>query len=415
MKRLVCLSVVVAVMIGVFSLGQMAFAAEKIRINYWSLMSASDKEVMDLMIEEFNKAHSDIEVYSSVASFDNYYQQLTAAMASGKAPDVAIMHTRSIPAYDSEKLMYTLDDVLETYGFKAEDYIGIAWEGGVVNGKRWTIPLDVIIALVNFYNKDIFEKAGITAPPQMGQELIDVAAKIKEATGVWGLDIPLTADPIRLYRYWFSALRQQGGRLLNDDETQAAFNTPEGVKALQFWIDLIYTKQVAAGSDMGLEGFQFGKVGMMLHGIWNSNAFNNTEGLNWDIGPMPSLFDNSNHAFFSNSHNWAFPKNKDTSPEKFDAALKFVKWMSENSLPWGKVARMVPARRSVIESEEYKALPWAAPLLAQVEDAAFPPQIKETAQMQDAIIKYLQMAITGEISAEEAMANAEKEVNKILK
>jgi multiple sugar transport system substrate-binding protein len=298
---------------------------------------------------------------------------------------------------------------------KAEDYIDIAWNGGVVNGTRWAIPLDVIIALVIFYNKDIFEQAGITAPPQTGEELVEVASKIKESTGVWGFDVPTTDDPFRLYRYWFSAFSQLGGSLLTEDQKQAAFNTPEGVKALQFWVDLIHKHKVSSGQAMGVEGFQFGKVGMLLHGIWNSNAFNKTEGLNWDIGPMPSIFDNGNRAFFSNSHNWIFPKSKDSSPEKFEKAFEFVMWMSENSLPWGEVARMVPARRAVIESVEYKALPWAEPLLMQAEDAAFPPQIKQTAQMQDIIVKYLQMTSVAEITPEEALERAEKEVNKILK
>ena len=413
MKRIVCLVMSLACMLAVVT--PLTFAEDKLRINYWSLMNGSDKEVMDEMITEFNKTHPDMEVYSSVASFDNYYQQLTAAMAAGKGPDVAIVHTRSIPAYASEKLMYTLDDILSKYGVSGDQYIDMAWEGGVVNGKRWAIPLDVIIALVNFYNKDVYEKAGISAPPQSGQELMDAAQKIKEATGVWGFEVPINEDPIRLYRYWFSAFRQLGGHLLTEDQKKAAFNTPEGVKALQFWVDFVQKYELAAQNDIGVEGFQFGKVGMLLHGIWNSNAFNNTEGLNWDIGPMPSLFDNGNRAFFSNSHNWVFPKSKDTSPEKFEKAVEFVLWMSENSLPWGKVARMVPARRSVIESDDYKSLPWASTLLAQAEDAAFPPQIKQTAQMQDVIIKYLQMAIVAKISPEDALAQAEKEVNKVLR
>ena len=79
MRRLiVCVVVSLAVILGVVTVGfsRLAVAEDKMRLNYWSLMNASDKEVMDEMIAEFNRTHTDVEVYSSVASFDNYYQQL---------------------------------------------------------------------------------------------------------------------------------------------------------------------------------------------------------------------------------------------------------------------------------------------------------------------------------------------------
>ena len=415
MKKVVCFVLLFAVMAGVLTVGfsQFAFAEDKIKINYWILMGASDKEAMDQMVAEFNATHPDVEVYSSVATFDSYYQQLTAAMAAGKGPDVATMHTRSIPAYASEKLMYPIDELIEKNGVGQKDFIDIAWEGGVVKGKRWAIPLDVIIAMVEFYNTDLFAKAGLTGTPQNGAELIEYAKKVNEATGEWGFEVPLTG--MRLYRYWYSAFKQLGGSLLTEDYKKAAFNTPEAVKALQFWVDFIHKHQLAPDKALEDEGFRLGKVGLILDGIWMSNGFNQTEGLNWNLGAMPSVFDNGNRAFFSNSHNFVFPKPKKADPKRFEKAVEFALWLTENSLTWGKVARMVPARRSVIESDDYLALPWAKPLLSQVEDAAFPPQVKQTAQLQDILMKYLEMAIVAKISPEEAMMKAETEVNKIMK
>jgi multiple sugar transport system substrate-binding protein len=416
MQKRICLGFVLTCLcvMAVFGPGKSVCAAEKMRINYWILMAGSDKEVMDLMVAEFNKTHPDVEVYSWVTSFDNYYQQLTAAMAAGQGPDVATMHTRNIPSYASDKLMYPIDEIVAKYGLKNTDFIEAAWQGGVVNGKRWAIPIDVIIAMVEFYNKDLFAKAGITTIAQTGEELLAQARKLKEATGAWGFEVPLTG--IRLYRYWYSAFSQLGGQLLTPDFKKAAFNTPDGVKALQFWVDFIHKEKLAPDAAMGNEGegFRFGKLACTLDGVWISNGLNATQGLNWDIGSMPSIFNNGNRAFFSNSHNWAFPKSKGTSPEKFQKAFEFALWMSEHSLPWGEKARMLPARKAVIDSPEYKALPWSAALLAQSKDASYPPQIKQTGQMQDILIKYLEMAIVAKITPAEALQTAEAEVNKIL-
>jgi multiple sugar transport system substrate-binding protein len=389
-------------------------AAEKVSLKYWTLFGGSDGEIMDLMVKKFNSENPNIYVDFSITVWENYYNQLTAAIAGGDPPDIAIVHTRNLPAFASEKLLYTLDEYLAKAGLSERDFHQLAWKGGSIQGKRYALPLDIIVAMVLFYNKDMYAAAGISGSPKDGAEFIAHAKKIREATGDWGAFVPLTG--FLLYRYWYSALYQNGGAMLTDDYKQAVLNSSKGVEALQYWVDAVYKHKVSPERPLGEgEGFRFGKVGMQLDGIWNVNGFRQQENLNWDLFPMPALFRPGDRSFFSNSHNFILPRPKNEDKARVEAAVKFIIWMSENSIIWSDKAGMVSARKSVIDSPEFKKLPYMTDLIKQIDYAKYPPPIKETLQLQDAIIKALEFAMAQKKTAKQALDDAAAEINAMLK
>ncbi|MGQ9628990.1 MAG: ABC transporter substrate-binding protein [bacterium] len=399
----------------IFLLALLAVPMEaKVTLKYWTLFTGPDGETMKFMVDKFNAENPNIYVDFSITNWENYYNQLTAAIAGGNAPDVAIVHTRNLPAFASERILYAIDEEVAKAGLSEKDFIPVAWKGGSIGGKRYALPLDVIIAMVLYYNTDMFNRAGLSSPPQNGVEYIDYAKKIKATTGNWGALIPLRG--FTLYRHWFSGLYQNGGQLLSDDLKRAAFNTPAGVEALSFWVDAVYKHKISPDRDLGEgEGFRFGKVGMELDGIWQVSAFRSQENLSFALASIPPFFKSDNRSFFSNSHNFVFPKPRREDKERLSAAIEFASWLSGNSLIWAERAGQVPARLSVIQSQAYKELPYAQSLLEQVNYAKYPPAIKETSQVQDAIIKALEFAMARKMAPAEALASAEKEVNAILK
>jgi len=389
--------------------------AAKVELKYWSLFGGPDGEVMKSMVGEFNSEHENIFVDFNITKWDNYYAQLTAAIAGGNAPDIAIAHTRNLPAFASEKLLYTLDEALAKKGLGQSKFIPLAWKGGAIGGKRYALPLDIIIAMVLYYNKDHFQTAGLKAEePKDGAELIANAKKLQNTGAKWGLDVPLTG--FRLYRYWFSALNQNGDQLLSDDLKKAAFNTDGGVEALQFWVDAVYKHKVGSDRSLGEgEGFKFGTAAMAFDGIWMARGFDAQEGLNWDLFPMPALFKPGNRSFFSNSHNFILPKPKRLSEARRDAAVTFIMWMSDNSLTWSAEGHMVSARKDIVEKPEFKQLAFMDRLPKQAEYAKYPPPIKQTGEVQNAVIKALEFAMAQKKTPAQALKDAEDEVNKILK
>jgi multiple sugar transport system substrate-binding protein len=414
-KRIViCLLALLVATSFVFATGQgEGKAAAKVQqIKYWALFGGSDSEIMELMVKNANAALPNIQTEVTFVT-QNYYPQLSAAIAGGTPPDVAISHTRNLPAMASEQLLYTWDEALAKRGISEKDFVPIAWNGGSINGKRYGVPLDVIVGIVNFYNTDLYGKAGLKDEPKSGAEFVSYAKKIKEATGVWGTNIPLT--DILLYRYWFSGMYQDGGTLLTPDLKKAAFNSPSGIKSLQFWVDGIYKDKISSDKPMGEgEGFRFGKLGMWLEGVWNINALRQQQNLKWDVFPMLQLFKPGARNYFANSHNFILPRPKNVDTARRDAAVNFVMWMSENTYPWGEKAGMLVARKKVQDDPKYQAYPYMKALITQANDATYPPNIKATNEVQSALYKHLEAAMAQKKTVQQALADAEAEVNKIL-
>src|SRR5690606_13083568 len=100
-----------------------------------------------------------------------------------------------------------------------------------------------------YYRTDLLEEAGYTEPPQTWDELVEVAkALTKDVDGdgnidQWGfVSLGLPGQVFNTYTF-FDFLFQNGGQLFNE-EGEPAFNSPEGVEALQFMVDLKNVHQV---------------------------------------------------------------------------------------------------------------------------------------------------------------------------
>ena len=109
----------------------------------------------------------------------------------------------------------------------------VTWDGKKL-GVVFTLSL-----LTTFYNKATFEAEGITAPPKDWVELVGMAKQLtKDGKYGWVLNYGAPEGIGGVASYWMAFLQQAGGTMY-DATGQPAFNTPEGVEALQVMIDLM--------------------------------------------------------------------------------------------------------------------------------------------------------------------------------
>ena len=132
-----------------------------------------------------------------------------------------------------------------------------------------------------FYNKDMFTAAGLQPPTTWAE--ITSAAKALTKSGVYGMafSAPATEEGSWQFEPW---LWGAGGDL-------SKLDSPEVVKALQFWVDLVKdgsaSKSVVqwAQSDLN-DQFMAGKVAMQQNGVWNLGAIEKSK-INFGIVPIP--------------------------------------------------------------------------------------------------------------------------------
>jgi multiple sugar transport system substrate-binding protein len=380
--------------------------AKTVSITFRDLFSGPDSDLMDEMVAKFNELHPHIHVERQLTTWDNYYDQLQLAIGSGQAPDLAVVHTRWLPAFAARNALVPLNEYVQKAGLSSEAFIEAAWNGGFYKDVQYGIPLDIIVSVVLFYNEDLMAQAGIENPPTNMEEFISYAQQIQEKTDAWGVILP---GGYAAYRNFFSTLYQAGASVVNEEGTAANFNNDAGRAALQFWVDLYHKYQVAPlDVTQPLEAFRLGRGGFYVDGVFNSPGLDAQEDLNYGVTTIPAFF-NNNRSFFANSHNFVIPRQRRLDPEKVEAAMEFVNWMVRNTHNWSAVPSLI----EVTETEEVLNSA-RGQVLEQLPDLVYPPALIDIGRVETAIQEAMEAALQGDIDVATALERAEAEVNSIL-
>ena len=219
-----------------------------------------------------------------------------------------------------------------------------AWNLGVVGGKRYGVPMDTHI-LGLYYNTELFEKAGLdpNKPPVNHGRVRRRRQEADHGPEPVGRGHPELRRPGPYGTGW-RFLAQQGGKMFTDDLKKAAFNDAKGKAAFQFMSDLVHVHKVAPPvmTDIN-KAFLTKQAAMILIGPWLINSAMRQEGLKFKTAPMPKIF--GQFAAWGMSHQLVLGKQPDRAKQL--AAMKFMRYMSENSLTWVKGGQ-APARRSIL-------------------------------------------------------------------
>lgn len=198
---------------------------------------------------------------------------LNNAIAAGKgAPDIAQMEYHSVT-------QFALSDALEDLSDRASGYESFyqegTWKGVQVNGKTYGLPIDSGPNAL-FYNKEVFDKAGVTEAPKTWEEFYEAAKKIHAL----GDDYYITSDAgdNSQSTTFMSLVAQAGGTPFKVDGEKVSIDMTgdEGTKkVVDYWqkmLDegLINTK-VTSWSDEWNKGLNDGTIASLVIGAWMPN------------------------------------------------------------------------------------------------------------------------------------------------
>lgn len=383
-------------------------------LSFWNNFSGGDGDFMAAMVEKFNETHPHIKVEVSGVTWDDYYNRLLTSVAGGIGPDVAIMHTTHVPAYANQGMLVPLGEELAKRSIPVEDYVDAPWEALQYNGQQYGIPLDVH-PWVLFYNKDILGSMGLLNAQgefESPDNPADFRALVDElhAAGHYPLSIEYAGGGG--YRGWFALLKQAGGDLFDGQEVLV--NSPEALETLTWWasIPLDYPNLVV-DYDESVALFAQGDAALHFNGVWATGYYEQIENLNFGVVPYPNLYEIE--AGWANSHSFVVPVQRGPiSTEKMDAIIEFTNWMTENSYLWA-LAGHIPVRQSVLDSEEFQALPYRPDYAAQAETAAFLPQHIHILEIETAVSDEVMAAVAGAKSVEDALRTMEQVISNLVR
>jgi multiple sugar transport system substrate-binding protein len=385
-------------------------AQEKETITYFTFSAAPDHlEDLDQMIALFEAANPDIEVKVETVAYADYFTELQTRIAGGNAPDTFELNYENFVTYASKDVLLDLTPSIDAD--VAARYYPNAFEAFQLDGKQFGLPTS-FSNVVLFYNKDLFDAAGVAYPTGdwTWTEEMDAAKKLtNKDADTWGMFAPIS------FHEFYKTAAQNGCSFFGEDGS-VTINQPACVEALEFMVSA-QTEGVQP-SDADLAGvpnedlFKEGKIAMLTSGIWMFSSFAELP-FNWDIALEPGMKQDAHH-FFSN----AAVVSKDT--DHAEAAAKWATFFTSD--PEAAKIRVgasweLPALQDQTLFDSYLAQtpPESREVVFEALDSLVtPPVIEKQQQMQDAVSAVLEQVKLGELTPQEALDQAKTEIEALV-
>jgi multiple sugar transport system substrate-binding protein len=315
---------------------------------------------MQQLVEEFNAGQSDIAVTMNSVRWDDFYRKVPVAVASGKGPDVGVMHQHQLPTAAATGVVVPLDTLAEQFGLREQDFVPAAWQGGVFQGRRFGVPLDVH-PLAMYYNRRAFEQAGLSEPPADADSFADALQRLRGS----GFQHPFWMPTLWPAHFMFGTLVGQfGGGLFAPDASRVTFDSDAGRQAIRWMSGIAHSPNspAAVALDSQWNAFQNGTNAVAWDGIWMLLNIKDVPG-GAGVAPIPRI--GTEQAVWANSHNLVIFGRPKLSADRVQAGMVFIDWLVQHSMRWAEAGQL-PARNSVRESAEFRALPGQAVLARQL-------------------------------------------------
>ena len=379
------------------------------------------------LIKESFTPQTGIEVEYSTLPWTTYVQKNLLAM-KGEAPyDVISNNTEwTLPAWVYADKLLPLNDFIER-DFKIDDFLtgflGICayppgmkvkptgyylnFEDAVFYGVPYWADSQVLL-----YRNDLIE-----TPPKTPEELVELAKKLtKPEENFYGFCLQGAAPGGNdLYDSWYSWLHGWGAEVL-DENLDPAFNTPEGIEASQWVVDL-YRKHKVIPPDFihwtGSQSWDAYKTEMVAMLVF------------WGNTPIPPDLPVAKKTSYS-----LVPVKKRICTRTAGAAFTIPKTCKDPEAAWEYIKwALSPEVRRILVAElgapcvfkheiDWVKEGWNAWAVANTvlrEDIGVSPAIPNLPEVCDAIQKWLSRALLGEISVKEALSKAEPAVKEVMK
>lgn len=327
-------------------------SGKKVQIEYWHVASESfGGQTVKELVKDFNEKHPDIEVVEKYNPdmYKGLTQNLQAAIASGKNPDVVQMGW-SFLNYAAENLKY--QDINQSFesakdpNFLKDNFLpNVLALAQTDDGKQIGVPYSISVPVL-YYNPEIFKAAGLDPanPPKTWNEVKAAAKQIKDNTGNMGFFMQEYADN------WTqqAIIESNGGSMLKKEngKTLAGFDTPEAAEAYQLLADMVQEGTgLHATNEEGFQAYLSGKLGMVCTTIGKRANFEKSAKFEVMAAPFPK-FEGKELKVPAGGNFLMIFSNDDA---KKAAAVEFIKYLEspEALLKWSTGTGYLPPRKGV--------------------------------------------------------------------
>lgn len=299
----------------------------EVRLSGWA-SSPAETALLQSLLYQFTVANPGIIVKYEPITGD-YRQAMLTAIASGTEPDVFYVDIAYFREFAQSGVLLPLDDLMTSTGTTKDMFIPSLMDAFSFDGKVYGIPKD-FNTLGLFYNKDLFDAAGVAYPTDSWTwtDLTNAATALTNLTDaanpVYGFCDPPDAGRFPVF------VIQNGGTIMNSDFTDTNLDSQQAIEAAQFYTDFRTNHIGATPADLG-QGWQgtdfgMGQCAMVYEGGWLIPYMTSSfPGVKYGVSRLPAGPGGKGNMIFTVS--WSISANTKVA----DAAWKVVEFLTNEA------------------------------------------------------------------------------------
>ena len=310
------------------------------------------------LVNAFNISQTEVQVaLSHVPSAQEYRNRLVTEFAAGAPPDVTLMNYRRFAEFAANDMLEPIGPYLDgSEIINREDFYNAAVEAFVWQDSLYCLPQN-ISSLVVYYNRDLFDAAGLDYPADRWDwaEFVDTAVSLtKDIDGDGSIDqygLGIEPSLFRLAPF----IWQNAGPLVDNQERprRLTLTRPPSLAALKWFTDLHNVYHVVPGreEEAGQDSesrFLNGTTAMFLNSRRGVPAYREIKDFAWDVAPLPV---GKQEAGILHSDAYCLSS---TTADK-EAAWKFIEFANsvEGQTIIAHSGRTVPSLIEIAESDAF--------------------------------------------------------------
>jgi multiple sugar transport system substrate-binding protein len=299
----------------------------KVELSFMMWGEPAELTVWKQIVADFEAANKNISVTVEVSDWDSYWTKLKTLLAGQTPPDMFAIDAPLYLDYQSKGTLLNLTSYIDKNKSMLDGLYPQTLQAYQTADGYFGLPRD-FQTIVLFYNKDMFDKAGLSYPTAdwTWEDLRAAAKKLTLDTNADGKtdQYGFNFDMWDMEPGYSEAIWSYGGDVLNADHTKTLLGEPAARQAWQFLYDMTFVDKsvpdATTSEEYGGDTFAAGVSAMTPMGHWAVPGYAEA-GIKFDVAPMPAgpsgRFTSVNSAGFVISKGSKYP----------DQAFEFLKFV----------------------------------------------------------------------------------------
>lgn len=366
---------------------------------------------MEAVIDVFHETYPDVEVELTIIPWSDYWLKMQTSLNTDNGPDVFWMNTTHASEYIPAGMVENLTPYIEADGIDLSVFPPAFIDCYSYDGSLYGIPKDYdTIGL--FYNKSIFDEAGVEYPTDdwTWDDLYEASKALADA-GFMAMDMDLAGDQTCVANFIYT---NDGGRGLSEDGTTLHLNTPAVQEAFEYMLKFVdeglssdYYSLQELGSH---ERFMGGLTAMATSGSWNIHTYIEALGEeNLGVAEFPA---NKVEGCAINGLSISI----NAKSQVKDLAWKFVKTFTTVEGGVAQAQTVIPAHKEAVYAWQEGFGDFDVSCFLRAADTALPciEASKNTPEQYSLMLDYFQRIWAGELTIEEGLSQLDAEAEAIV-